>query len=488
MKGKVYLVGAGCGSYDMITLRGMKILGQADAVLYDALIDYRLLDFVPEYAEKIPVGKRCGNHSENQENINNILIEKAKQYKKVVRLKGGDSLVFGRGGEEALALENAEIPYEIIPGISSCIAAPEMAGIPVTHRGISGGFHVITAHSADYWRSLEIYARLKETLVILMGVNNLDNIMKDLANAFMPIDTPAAVISNGGTPFQKTVRGCIFNIAELAEKEKISAPAVIVVGKTAKFNFTSDYESRPLSGVSVSVTGTNRFYGRISALLGKNGADVRHCCKMETVVKEFTLPDFSEYKWIVFTSANGVEIFFDKMRAEKRDVRSIPEKAAVIGEGTGAALERHGIYPFAMPEKFTSRELGKIISENALPDERVIIFRAEQGSSDLTDVLNAAGIACDDIKIYDLRSSGEPYKIETDYLIFASGSGVRSFFGNGWTVSKNTGIICIGEVTAGVLEEYNVKNYRTASVSTADGILRTVMEEQNVKVQKIKEQ
>lgn len=237
--GKVYLVGAGCGEYDLITVRGMEVLKHCDAVAYDALIDKNLLDFAPEYAEKICVGKRSGHHSETQAHIHEILIQQALQGKTVVRLKGGDPFVFGRGGEECLALQNAGIACHIIPGISSCIAAAEFAGIPVTHRQISQGFHVITAHTALGWKEIEQYTKLKETLVILMGFEHLRQIANDFINAFMPIDTPVAVISHAGTPEQKIVRSCLLNIADDAEKAELSAPAVIVIGKTAGMQLLS---------------------------------------------------------------------------------------------------------------------------------------------------------------------------------------------------------------------------------------------------------
>lgn len=231
--GKVYLVGAGCGAADLVTVRGLRLLERCGAVVYDDLLDKELLDAAPEGAEKIYVGKRRGRHSMAQEDINALLIAKAREGKQVVRLKGGDPFVFGRGGEEALALQAAGVAWEYVPGVSSAVAAPGAAGIPVTHRGVSRGFHVVTARTADLpegppsrWEEL---ARLGGTLVFLMGLSQLEEIARGLTGAGLPPDTPAAVI--GGKNAPRTIRGTLGDIAERAREA--GAPAVIVVGGTA---------------------------------------------------------------------------------------------------------------------------------------------------------------------------------------------------------------------------------------------------------------
>ena len=221
--GKIYLVGAGCGDYDLITLRGMNLLKVCDTVVYDSLIDSRLLDFTSDTTEKICVGKRAGHHSEKQERINEILVENALNGKTVVRLKGGDPFVFGRGGEEILALKKHNISYSIVPGISSAIAVPELAGIPVTHRKTSRSFHVITGHTAEDLipENIKKYASTDETLVILMGLNNLSKIAETLILNGKDKSTPAAVISHGASAKQKTIRSDLKNIADEVKKHKI---------------------------------------------------------------------------------------------------------------------------------------------------------------------------------------------------------------------------------------------------------------------------
>ena len=233
--GKVYLVGAGCGAADLITVRGLRLLEGCGAVVYDDLLDQALLDAAPEGAEKIYVGKRRGRHSMAQEDINALLIAKAREGKEVVRLKGGDPFVFGRGGEEALALQAAGIAWEYVPGVTSAVAVPGAAGIPATHRGVSRGFHVVTAHTADspdgLPSHLEELARLPGTLVFLMGLSRLEEIARRLIGAGLPGDTPAAVVFGKNAP--RAVRGTLENIAERAREAGAEAPAVIVAGGTA---------------------------------------------------------------------------------------------------------------------------------------------------------------------------------------------------------------------------------------------------------------
>lgn len=236
-KGYVALVGAGCGKADLVTVRGLRLIQQCDAVVYDDLIDQTLLDQAPEQASRIYVGKRSGKHSMAQKEINELLIDLAHRGGLVVRLKGGDPLVFGRGGEEALALESAGVSYQIVPGISSAIAVPEEAGIPVTHRGMSGEFHVIAAHmEGETELDYQGYAKLKGTLIFLMGLQRLPQIAEDLIAGGMPGDTPAAVISGGNAPVPMAVRASLAQIAEHSAKAHVTAPAVIVIGETAGMN------------------------------------------------------------------------------------------------------------------------------------------------------------------------------------------------------------------------------------------------------------
>lgn len=472
MKGKVYISGAGCGAYDLITLRGMNILKKADVIIYDSLIDKTLLDYAPENTEKIYVGKRSGHHSESQENINKLLVEKAKEGKTVVRLKGGDPFVFGRGGEEVIALKSDNIPYEIIPAVSSCIAVPELAGIPVTHRKISRSFHVITGHPLP--ENLEYYSNLDGTLIFLMGLENLRIISERLISGGMKKNMPCAVISGN----QKAT-GKLYNIADNAEMENIKSPAVIVIGETAAFDFSSTIK-KPLDGISVSVLGTRLFSEKLSLKLRENGADVRNhiCMNISEYIKnpEFdnALENIDEYNMLVLTSMNGAEIFFRRMKKLEIDIRRISDlKIAVIGKGTADIFKNYGIYPDIIPEKSESLELAKIIvKENP---EKVLILRSEKGSEVLTDILEKNKIIHDDIKIYNAEYIPPENNIDTDFLVFGSAFGAESFFKCGCKISPETKIVCIGSITAKAVPQSN-KILISAEHDT-DGIIKTILSE-----------
>lgn len=479
-KGYVYLCGAGCGEYDLITLRGMNALKSCDTVIYDALIDERLLEFAPEKAERICVGKRAGKHSEKQENINDIIVEKALEGKSVVRLKGGDPLVFGRGGEEAEALEKNGIAYEFIPGITSSAAVPELAGIPVTHRGVSRSFHVITGHTAEdaLPENMAEYAKLNGTLVFLMGLKNLAAIAEGLMENGKSPDTPAAVISNGGRKNQTVIRGTLSDITDKAKNAP--APAVIVVGKTAEYDFLCRKNK------TVSLVGTEHFTDRLSRKLTPYGIKTEFPC--ELVIRKYAdneefdnaLNNLSDYSVTAFTSANAVRIFFDRMKKLHTDIRKMSHmRFAVIGSGTAEILSQYGIYADIIPEKYISAELGKILSQKCSGDDNILIPRAEQGSDELTDPLDNMGIKYREIKIYDVCPSSEilPCEVKTDYIVFGSGSGVRCFFDSGFSLSEDTVPVCIGRVTAEELKKHSVENYIVSSTQDADGIARIILGE-----------
>lgn len=472
MNGHVYLIGAGCGDFDLITLRGRELLSHCDTVVYDALIDERLLQFAPD-AEKICVGKRAGQHSAAQSEINAILIQKAAEGKAVVRLKGGDPFVFGRGGEEILALQAAGIPYSTVPGISSCIAVPELAGIPVTHRMQSRSFHVITGHTADGERDFAKYAALDGTLIFLMGLRALPQITSDLMRSGMPCDTPTAVISEGGTSRQQTVRGTLSDITEKASE--LPPPAIIVIGETAAFDLSPTYRE-PLGGVSVTVTGTAVFAERVQTVLRQSGADVYAMPHLQ-IVRTDEIPPLSGYACIVLTSRNGAEIFIEHLHKTRTDFRSLAGiRFAVIGSGTASVLEQHGIYPDIMPGIFTSEALAETIA--AQITGKVLLLRAEQGSPALAEILAVHNIPFDDVRIYDtVPSDIPPCEITTDFLVFGSASGVRQFFAQGFTVSFHTNIICIGEKTASALDGIPAI---TAQPHTAEGIAAAIMDAQRV--------
>lgn len=483
-KGKVYLIGAGCGQYDLITVRGIELLCKCDTVVYDSLTDEKLLCYAPEHAEKIGVGKRAGRPSETQDNINRLIAQKAEEGKTVARLKGGDPFVFGRGGEEALYLAERNIQYEIVPGISSAIAVPEMAGIPVTHRSVSRSFHVITGHTKEDRLPAEMntYAGLNGTLVFLMGLGHLKEISDSLIENGKSPKTPAAVISDGGRTDQKTVRGTLADIAEISAENGMHSPAVIVVGETAAFDMTSS-ENRMLEGVSVTVTGTKRFSERLAAKLENDGASVTRANIMKIV--PFTESDeirkavseLSEYTVVVLTSPNGAGLFIQLLRKYRIDFRKLSHlRFAVIGNATAAVLEQNGIYPDIVPDRYTSGHLGAEICSKANAGENVLILRAVQGTSELTDILSQNGIRYSDVKLYDIKGSEDsvPEETDTDFIVFASCSGVDDFYRHGYSISKHTKAVCIGEATAAELKKHRTDEIYTPEIQNADSIVQLI--------------
>ena len=456
--GCVYLIGAGCGPADLITLRGMERLGRCDAVVYDDLIDPKLLELAPQGAQRVYMGKRQGRHSAPQSEINETLISLAREGKRVARLKGGDPFVFGRGGEEVLALQAAGIPYEEIPGISSAIAIPALAGIPVTHRGISQSFHVVTGHTARTPDSLPDQlgqlAKLDGTLVFLMGLSQLSKLADGLMAAGKAPSTPAAVISGGNAPHPATVRGTLDSIAQAARE--VQPPAVIVVGPVAAMDLSPTL-SGPLGGVRVGITGTAAVTGRLESALTDLGAAV---VQAERTLLRTLEPDLSflrdEHKrWLVFTSVNGVELFFRLLGEQQVDLRRLhPCKFAVIGAATGAALARHGFQADLCPLEYTSRGLGMALRNQAKPEEELLLLRSLQGSPVLPALLREQDLNVREIPLYDLQSDPDLTSCDLsqlDYLIFSSASGVELFFRRYGRVPSQVKCVCIGEVTAQAL-------------------------------------
>lgn len=487
--GCVYLVGAGCGAADLITVRGLRLLRSCDVVVYDDLIDLRLLEEVPRTAERIYMGKRGGVRSPSQEEICALLVDQARAGKHVVRLKGGDPFVFGRGGEELLALRAAEIPCEAVPGISSAIAIPAEAGIPVTHRGASRSVHIITAHTADTLDSLpegvEELARIKEgTLVFLMGLGQLPRLAERLLAAGMAPDTPAAVISGGNSPHPRAVRGTVSDIVEKAAS--VQPPAVIVVGRTAAMGLTSTIE-RPLAGISVGLTGTETVTGKLRRMLEALGADtfLAERSQVDTlpVTMDLSVLCSGDPHWLVFTSANGVRLFFRCLTEQRIDLRRLHAcRFAVIGAATGAALRSYGIGADLCPDEFTTSALARALLDAVPVSSQIWLFRSALGSRELADRLGER-YTVRDIALY--RLSADPLvtaqagaRLEgMDFLVFSSASGVELYFSAHGAVPQGTTCICIGPVTKSALERRYTGPAIQAEDISAQGIVETILEQ-----------
>lgn len=487
--GCVYLVGAGCGEADLITVRGLSLLRACDVVVYDDLIAGELLDAVPETAEKIYMGKRSGRHSAAQEEICTVLIAKAREGKTVVRLKGGDPFVFGRGGEELFALRGAGVPCEMVPGISSALAIPALAGIPVTHRGTSQSIHIITGHTADTPDGLPAclgsLARLPGTLVFLMGLAQLPQIVRRLISAGMPPDTAAAVISGGNSPHPAAVRGTLAGLAERAQANAVQPPAVIIVGPAAALDLSPTIPN-PLAGVCVGLTGTPAMTEKLQSALQSLGARV--FCAERSIVEE--LPVSSDLHmlydgrphWLVFTSGNGVRLFFQELSRQEIDLRRLNAcRFAVIGSATAAALKSHGIWPDLCPEIYTSKALGQQLLKTVRPGEHIHLFRSLRGSKELNEILSGQHDV-QDIPLYDLRPDtnvtpdARELLAAADYLTFSSASGVELFFDIHGSVPSRTFCVCIGDVTARSLRQRYSKPFLTAPEISAGGIVQAIRE------------
>lgn len=512
--GKVTLVGAGPGDAGLITVKGLEKLKTCDVVIYDRLSSDELLKVVKEDCILVYVGKKPGAHSMKQEEINRVLVEYGQNYAEVVRLKGGDSFVFGRGGEEILALQEAGISYEVVPGITSSIAVPEMAGIPVTHRGIARSFHVITGHTREglpqgsvlqaedaehtLTDDYETLAKLDGTLVFLMGLSNLEKIVERLLRYGKAPETPAAVIANGTTPYEKTVRGTLFDIAERVQKADLASPVVIVIGETAALHFKMEDSGttrkygmigtartmeafRQALKKAVSVQRTAGELADVIPLIEMQVRETEHISRLEE-----ELTQISDYDWILFTSKQAVDTFFQVFHRQKTDIRKLAGcRFGVIGKGTYDALAEHGIHAEFMPEKadaeaFARQFAGQFADQTAEQFDlqpRVLIPRAKQGDPVLGAILREAGMAVCEIPVYDVvgKSYGNfSQAAELQDFVLFSASGVRAFFAElrerNMSLPAGSRCYCIGHQTGRALERAVLQPGQTgASGADKDG-------------------
>lgn len=490
--GSVALVGAGCGKADLITLRGLRLLRQCQAVVYDDLIDPALLDAAPESAMRIYMGKRRGAHAASQAEINQKLIELAGSGLRVVRLKGGDPYLFGRGGEEMLALKNAGIPCQEVPGIPSAIGIAAEAGIPVTHRGVSRSVHIFTAHTSHTPDGLpedfDALAKLSGTLVFLMGLERLPAITARLMAAGKDENTPGAVISGGNAPTPVRVRAPLSRLEQAAKNAGVSAPAIILIGDVAAM----DLSPSPLMGRRIGVTGTREVAEKQLNALEALGA--KALWVLRAGIRELPLePAWRSLEersgWIVFTSANGVRTFFGQTK-QKNGLSPFLEKwkFAVIGAATGEALARCGIRADLCPETFTSQALATGIGAAAKPGEVILLLRSAAASPVLPKALRRKGFAVEDIAIYDVEteSSADPLPA-LDYLTFSSAGGVKMFFERYGAIPAGTRCVCIGGVTAQTLSQYTEDEFLTAQEISAEGIVETILGDQKDNFKNIRE-
>ncbi len=481
--GSVCLIGAGCSCSDLITLRGHKKLMKADVVVYDDLLDADLLDQIPDTAEKIYVGKRSGRHSSPQEEINRLLVSLAKRGLRVCRLKGGDSFVFGRGGEEILALQEAGIPWEVVPGVSSCIAIPELAGIPVTHRGVSRSFHVITAHTAgaeeNFSEQLRHLAALDGTLVFLMGLGRLAELSCRLMDCGKPGDTPAAVLGD------RTVRGTLADIAEKAAG--VQPPAIILVGGSAGVELGN---AQSLTGVRVGLTGTRGFRQNLFPVLKRAGAcveNLQNCkveisCSAQTLAEKLTALQQASQGWLAFSSPRGVDSFFRLLGQCRWDLRKLSGlKIAAVGPGTEKRLEIHGIYADLISEKHDSAAMAEQLLQQCSADDRILFLQSDTSGEDLLSLAERTPAACDTLELYRIVG-GEVNRKTVDYLVFGSAAGVREYFGKGG-IAPAKAAVCVGNLTEQAAAAHGLRTVKTA-LPSAEAILERILNLQGIVYEK----
>lgn len=511
-KGKVWIVGAGPGDEGLLTVKARSILLEADTLVYDHLVGKNIILKYGMGKELINVGKTAGHHPIPQQKINWILAAEARKGKKVVRLKGGDPFLFGRGGEELEELEACGIPFEVIPGVTSALAVPAYNGIPVTHRDYASSLHIVTGHAGKGKENNINYKALVEaggTLIFLMGVTALESIVEGLKRAGMSLSVPAAILQEGTTAGQRRVVADIGTLTEKAAAAGIKPPALIVVGEVCSLSDKLDwYEKKPLAGTRIFLTRPKEFISSMAEKLRGKGAEVLEIPSIETApirenrLLEKALKNISTYDWIVFTSQVGVRIFFEKIREYKTDIRDICcAKFAVIGEGTKKALELQGIFADVMPEVYDGVSLGRELAGQNIKDKRILIPRAERGNKELVPILEEAGAFVSDLAVYRTvyrDFSGIPLSVrdeinsgKTDCAVFTSSSTVEGFVkaAEGADFSRLTAA-CIGRQTADTAEKYGMKCYisEKASIDSLTELVERIRKTDDKKTEKIKRQ
>ena len=495
-KGMVYLVGAGPGDEDLMTRKGLRLLREADVVVYDNLASSSLLNEVRDDAELIYAGKRSSNHHLKQYETNELLVKLALEGKNVVRLKGGDPYIFGRGGEEGQELREAGVDFEVVPGISSSYSVPAYCGIPVTHRDFASSFHVITGHEGNHKNGVsvlnyETLAKEEGTLIFLMGLKNLPNIVASLIENGKDPATPVGVLQEGTTARQRVATGTLADIVEVVKREGIKTPAITVVGDVVGLRQVLDwYGHKPLSGKSVLVTGTTSMVERLSPILKEEGAEAISFSlirteRMRLPELDVALKEIDKYNWIVFTSANGVECFFEEMQEVRKDIRDLAHiRFAVIGDGTKKALEDHGIFCDFIPTAYSSKDMAEAMVPYIGKDENVLLLRAEEANRVLPDALEEAGISHTCISLYhtviDERKADELNRLikMVDYVTFASSSAVRAFVSMVDNLDEVKGkYISIGPVTTKTAQENGLSIAKTAVVYTARGMVEIMIQD-----------
>lgn len=499
-KGKVYLIGAGPGDPGLITVKGSECIRQADVIVYDYLASPSLLKYAKKESEIIYVGKQGGDHTLSQDGINALIVEKAAKGFTVARLKGGDPFIFGRGAEEAEALIENGISFEVVPGVTSAIAAPAYAGIPLTHRSFTSTVAFVTGHEdpvkAESGINWEALAKGIGTIVFLMGVKNLPNIVMQLTKHGISSDTPVALVRWGTTPKQKSISGTIGNIVERVKEAGLKSPAIIVVGNVVKLKSKMDwFEKRPLFGKRIAVTRAREQASDLVGMLTALGAE---CLEFPTIKVEppddfstldKAIENLSTYDWLIFTSVNGVSFFFERLFATGKDMRSFYKiKTAVIGPATSEKLLSYGLKSDIIPESYRAESVIDAFRNENLKDKKILLPRAKEARAILVEELAKMGALVDEITAYRTNAvTGEAagliseLKNKTiDLITFTSSSTVKNFAallppGAFDELLKDVTVAAIGPITADTAKEMGFKVNIIAESFTIPGLCDAIL-------------
>jgi len=478
---KVYIVGAGPGDLELLTLKGKRCVEEADCIVYDRLVNPQILSLAKKNCEMIYLGKGNTEGGTIQDKINKTIVEKAMEGKVVTRLKGGDPFVFGRGGEEILSLNEANIKFEVVPGITSSISVPSYSGIPVTHRNIARSFHVFTGHTSKEgtWHNFDAIAKLEGTLVFLMGVKNLDLIAGDLIKYGKSPKTPVAIIEKGSTTKQRIVEGKLEEIVEIARKEKVVPPAIIIIGEVvnlrSEFNW---FEKLPLFGKSIVVTRDYKKSIKFAHEVEKLGGKAITMPMINIEPMEFEV-ELDGVKAILFNSQNGVKTFFDKLD----DLRILGDKKiGVVGIKTYEELLKYKIKPDFMPEKYLGERLAKECVKFTYSGDKVLFITSDISpikTEEWSEKLDRIFIKTRIFKTEKVVVENIDKKLEdADMITFLSSSAVESYIESldGRPHDKNIKIASIGKMTTKKIESYGLDVAVEGKISTADGLLEAIKE------------
>lgn len=483
--GKAYIIGTGPGDDELITLKAERVLKECTAVLYDRLVSNNILNYLNDECKIYYCGKEPGAHYKTQEEINDMLVKLAKEGHIVGRIKGGDPYVFGRGGEEVLALKKENIEFEIIPGITSPIAVLNYAGIPITHRAVAQSFHIVTGKSALKSNvNFKALAKEEGTLVFMMGLSNLASICNELVSNGKDINTPVAVIMRGTSSKQRKVIGTLNNIEEKVINANLQSPCIIVIGEVVKFNEElSWYENKPLFGKNICITRSKSQAKSLRVSLKSLGAEVTeiNSIKIEKTACNLDeyLTKFSEYEHIILTSVNAVNIFFDYLIEKKYDIRNLKAKFSVVGNATRKALENRGIVPYIMAKQFVAEGLFSEMKPILNKEDKVLMPCSSKARDYLYDEIRKLGIEIDRVNIYNTLP-GEVKNLnafkEVDIVLFTSPSTVNNMIEIvGIENLEDKKLIAIGPQTLKTLNSNNLEGLMCKKHSE-EGFLEEIIE------------